>query len=225
MIHLELLARHKGSVLGNYPGEVRPMLLLRSWSWLIFFQVQPSQKLFESQLFHLLQFEMDPSKIIWLEYESFKIGNITVPKVKHVMMTLMPGMICLFAESFQQDGWVGPSPHWGNPRWSGVLYPAGKPSAILRRLEEEKTSKLNQDLQPPTFIRTTLTSAPILRHWRLLCEDLTDWLAKRWWLLISSICFITFHHLFPKRNPAFQTIVKYAFTSWSQNRLTLLLLD
>jgi len=63
MIHLELLARHKGSVLGNYPGEV-----------------QPSQKLFESQLFHLLQFEMDPSKIIWLEYESFKIGNITVPK-------------------------------------------------------------------------------------------------------------------------------------------------
>jgi len=23
---------------------------------------------------------MDPSKIIWLEYESFKIGNITVPK-------------------------------------------------------------------------------------------------------------------------------------------------
>ena len=145
MIHLELLARHKGSVLGNYPGEVRPMLLLRSWSWLIFYQVQPSQKLFESQLFHLLQFEMDPSKIIWLEYESFKIGNITVPKVKHVMMTLMPGMICLFAESFQQDGWVGPSPHWGNPRWSGVLYPAGKPSAILRRLEEEKTSKLNQE--------------------------------------------------------------------------------
>jgi len=42
--------------------------------------VQPSQKLFESQLFHLLQFGMDPSKIIWLEYESFKIGNITVPK-------------------------------------------------------------------------------------------------------------------------------------------------
>jgi len=63
MIHLELLARHKGSVLGNYPGEV-----------------QPSQKLFESQLFHLLQFQMDPSKVVWLEYESFKIGNITVPK-------------------------------------------------------------------------------------------------------------------------------------------------
>jgi len=63
MIHLELLARHKGSVLGNYPGEV-----------------QPSQKLFESQLFHLLQFQMAPSKVVWLEYESFKIGNITVPK-------------------------------------------------------------------------------------------------------------------------------------------------
>ena len=69
-----------------------------------FFQVQPSQKLFESQLFHLLQFEMDPSKIIWLEYESFKIGNITVPKVKLMMMTLLSGMIYLFAESFQQDG-------------------------------------------------------------------------------------------------------------------------
>merc|ERR1712032_214040 len=46
MIHLELLARHKGSVLGNYPGE----------------------------------FQMAPSKVVWLEYESFKIGNITVPK-------------------------------------------------------------------------------------------------------------------------------------------------
>merc|ERR1712032_961819 len=63
MIHLELLARHKGSVLGNYPGEE-----------------QPSQKLFESQLFNLLQFQMAPSKVVWLEYESFKIGNITVPK-------------------------------------------------------------------------------------------------------------------------------------------------
>jgi len=69
MIHLELLARHKGSVLGNYPGEV-----------------QPSQKLFESQLFHLLQFQMDPSKVVWLEYESFKIGNITVPKLSNKML-------------------------------------------------------------------------------------------------------------------------------------------
>ena len=26
---------------------------------------------------------MAPSKVVWLEYESFKIGNITVPKVKY----------------------------------------------------------------------------------------------------------------------------------------------
>ena len=46
-----------GSVLGNYHN-----------------QPQPNQKYFESQIFEKFQFEFKPEKVIWVEYESFKIG-------------------------------------------------------------------------------------------------------------------------------------------------------
>lgn len=70
MLHLEELAKHKGSVLGNYPGEP-----------------QPNQKYFESEIYQALQFNFVPEKVVWVEYESFKIGNITVPKkVSNKMM-------------------------------------------------------------------------------------------------------------------------------------------
>ena len=62
VIHLERLAKHKGSTLGNYPGEV-----------------QPSQKMFESLLWHQIQFQLDPKKVIWVENESAKVGKIAVP--------------------------------------------------------------------------------------------------------------------------------------------------
>jgi len=70
MLHLEELAKHKGSVLGNYPGEP-----------------QPNQKYFETQVYHALTFDFVPDRVVWVEYESFKIGNITVPKkVSNKMM-------------------------------------------------------------------------------------------------------------------------------------------
>ena len=70
ILHLEELAKHKGSVLGNYPGEP-----------------QPNQKYFESEIFKILEFDLTPKKVVWVEYESFKIGNITVPKkVSNKMM-------------------------------------------------------------------------------------------------------------------------------------------
>ena len=62
VIHLERLAKHKGSTLGNYPGEA-----------------QPTQKMFESLLWHQIQFELDPKKVIWVENESAKVGKIAVP--------------------------------------------------------------------------------------------------------------------------------------------------
>ena len=74
VLHLEELAKHKGepfqpcwmrflvlpagSVLGNYHN-----------------QPQPNQKYFESELFEKFQFQFQPGKVIWVEYESFKIGN------------------------------------------------------------------------------------------------------------------------------------------------------
>ena len=62
ILHLEQLARHKGSVLGLYPGEK-----------------QPSQKHFETNLYEQLMTSFDPSKVIWIENESSKIGDIIVP--------------------------------------------------------------------------------------------------------------------------------------------------
>merc|ERR1711936_984458 len=64
VLHLEEMAKHKGSVLGNYHQEP-----------------QPNQKYFETEVYHFLHFKFQPERVVWVEYESFKIGNITVPKV------------------------------------------------------------------------------------------------------------------------------------------------
>ena len=63
MLHLEELADHKGSVLGhnNYLEGV-----------------QPSQKIFETNLWNSLR-KFEPGKRIWIENEGNKIGKIVVP--------------------------------------------------------------------------------------------------------------------------------------------------
>lgn len=62
VIDLEGLAAHRGSVLGNIPGEK-----------------QPSQRLFDTRL--LLAFkELDITKPIYIESESRKIGSIALPE-------------------------------------------------------------------------------------------------------------------------------------------------
>ncbi|MGY4830459.1 tRNA 2-selenouridine(34) synthase MnmH [Sphaerotilaceae bacterium SBD11-9] len=62
VIDLEGLAAHRGSVLGAMPG--RP---------------QPSQKGFETQLMSCIA-AIDPSRRVWIEAESRRIGRITVPE-------------------------------------------------------------------------------------------------------------------------------------------------
>ena len=51
-----------GSVLGQYPG-----------------QQQPSQKMFETLIYHKLETQFSPSKVVWLENESSKIGSLIIP--------------------------------------------------------------------------------------------------------------------------------------------------
>jgi tRNA 2-selenouridine synthase len=60
-LDLEGLAHHRGSLLGGYRTP------------------QPTQKWFESQVFHQLD-AMDPDRPIWLESESSKIGQLHVPE-------------------------------------------------------------------------------------------------------------------------------------------------
>lgn len=61
VLDLEALARHKGSMLGAWPGEA-----------------QPSQKAFETQLAEQLA-RLDLSQPVFIEAESRKIGRITLP--------------------------------------------------------------------------------------------------------------------------------------------------
>ncbi len=62
ILDLEGLASHKGSVLGVLPE-----------------QPQPSQKWFETELMQTLQ-ALDPSRPVYVEAESRKIGNLHVPQ-------------------------------------------------------------------------------------------------------------------------------------------------
>jgi tRNA 2-selenouridine synthase len=61
ILHLEVLAAHKGSVLGNLPNEV-----------------QPSQKAFETRL-HSAFTALDPLRPVFVEAESRRIGAVQLP--------------------------------------------------------------------------------------------------------------------------------------------------
>ena len=78
VLDLEALAAHRGSVLGGLPG-----------------QPQPSQKMFESTLLHQLSF-LDEKKLVFVEGESKKIGELQVPEA---LMQRMRGSPCVLLEA------------------------------------------------------------------------------------------------------------------------------
>ena len=63
VLDLEALAAHRGSVLGDLPGDP-----------------QPPQKLFESRIWERLS-GFDPARPVFVESESRKVGNLRVPEV------------------------------------------------------------------------------------------------------------------------------------------------
>jgi tRNA 2-selenouridine synthase len=67
-LDLEQLAAHRGSLLGDLPGER-----------------QPSQKMFESRLWQKLE-GLDPRRPVFVESESRKVGNLRVPEPLIVRM-------------------------------------------------------------------------------------------------------------------------------------------
>jgi tRNA 2-selenouridine synthase len=78
VLDLELLARHRGSVLGGLPQ-----------------QPQPSQKWFDSLLLQAMQ-NLDPGKSVFVEAESSKIGLITLPAA---LITAMHESPCVMLEA------------------------------------------------------------------------------------------------------------------------------
>lgn len=61
VLDLEALAHHRGSLLGDLPGDA-----------------QPTQKLFDSALLDAMR-KFDLSRTVWVEAESKKIGNLQLP--------------------------------------------------------------------------------------------------------------------------------------------------
>jgi tRNA 2-selenouridine synthase len=78
VLDLEMLAQHRGSVLGRLPG-----------------QTQPSQKCFDSALLLALQ-KFDPALPVFVEAESNKIGLITLPPA---LIEAMHSSACLVVET------------------------------------------------------------------------------------------------------------------------------
>ncbi|HEX6706477.1 MAG TPA: tRNA 2-selenouridine(34) synthase MnmH [Albitalea sp.] len=77
VLDLETLANHRGSVLGLVPGSP-----------------QPTQKQFDSRVWDALR-RFDPQRIVWVESESKKVGELRVPEA---LMERMRSAPCLRVE-------------------------------------------------------------------------------------------------------------------------------
>jgi tRNA 2-selenouridine synthase len=78
VLDLEVLAAHRGSVLGDLPDEP-----------------QPTQKAFETAIWTALS-GFDPARPVYVESESKKVGNLRVPEA---LMERMRGGRCLRLET------------------------------------------------------------------------------------------------------------------------------
>jgi tRNA 2-selenouridine synthase len=72
VLDLEDLAEHRSSVLGLIPG-----------------QSQPSQKQFDMRIWHALR-QLDPTRTVWAESESKKVGNVSIPDELMAAMRASP---------------------------------------------------------------------------------------------------------------------------------------
>jgi len=91
VLDIEKLAQHRGSILGNLPG-----------------QAQPSQKLFETRLWDELRC-FDASRPVFVEAESRKIGQLAIPtslleQIRHaeciVIETSIPARVKLLMDDY-----------------------------------------------------------------------------------------------------------------------------
>ena len=80
VLDLEALACHRSSVLGALPG-----------------QPQPSQKHFDMRVWHALK-QFDPTRPVFVESESKKVGNVAVPEALILAMRAAPCMNLLLSD-------------------------------------------------------------------------------------------------------------------------------
>ena len=109
VLELEGLARHRGSLLGDLPGER-----------------QPSQKFFDTLLLDKLR-KFDRGVPVWLEAESKKIGNLQLPDALYEAMQASPVVSVSAPKPARVKLWREDYPHF-----------AADPEAMVRKLEPLK---------------------------------------------------------------------------------------
>ncbi len=109
VLELEGLAHHRGSLLGDLPGDP-----------------QPTQKMFDSALLDEMR-RLDPRRTVWVEAESKKIGNLQLPDSLYEAMHRSP-VIHLSSPMHERVRlWREDYPHF-----------AQDPKAMVRSLEPLK---------------------------------------------------------------------------------------
>lgn len=125
VLDLEALADHRGSLLGDLPG--RP---------------QPTQKYFDTLLLDAMR-RLAPSRPVWLEAESKKIGNVQLPAALHEAMHRSRVIDMTAPMSERVRLWREDYPHF-----------AAEPGAMVDKLLPLKPLVGNQEVS----------------HWRELAE-------------------------------------------------------
>ncbi|WP_235835294.1 tRNA 2-selenouridine(34) synthase MnmH [Piscinibacter terrae] len=108
VLDLEALAVHRGSVLGDIPG-----------------QPQPSQKAFETALMdHIARFDL--ARTVWVEAESRRIGKLTLPEPLHARLRESPvveiaaTLPARMAYLLRDYAWLGDDPQLLIDKLSGL---------------------------------------------------------------------------------------------------------
>jgi tRNA 2-selenouridine synthase len=109
VLELEGIARHRGSLLGDLPGDP-----------------QPSQKLFDTLLLDAMR-RLDVRRTVWLEAESKKIGDLQLPESLYDAMHRAPVVNLVAPMSERVKLWREDYPHF-----------AADPVAMVGKLEPLK---------------------------------------------------------------------------------------
>jgi tRNA 2-selenouridine synthase len=162
VLDLERLARHRGSLLGDLPGDP-----------------QPTQKMFESTLFGALS-ALDPVRPVFVESESRRIGRLQVPDGLLGPMRASPCVRLETERGLRVAMLAGDYAHLAvdHVRLDAQLAPLAKlhgKATITRWMEWARagaTTELAADLldvhYDPSYTRAIRRNFPLLRHAEVL---------------------------------------------------------
>jgi len=168
VLDLEDLASHRGSVLGNLPE-----------------QAQPAQKMFDSLVWDALR-KLDPDRIVYVEGESRKIGQLQVPDALLARMRDSPCVLIEAPLAERVAFLVGEYGHFlGDPRdlkskldCLSALHSKDTLARWMKQIEDKRWDELVADLlanhYDPAYRRATLRNFAHLAEAQVLRPSKLD---------------------------------------------------